>query len=216
MEHIKKVTQKDRYGNQVSYEFENPVKPIDQTELMKKMMDDMQEVPEMSMEVPMYDHPGEPKGTDTVPAWLTPGEFVVNKEATEIYGDEIKAMNDHGREIQAAKGMEVPGYQFGGNVPFIAGPMLTDPKFMQEGGWITDSLLDKLMEVESGGDPDAVSPAGAVGLYQWLPTSAAQAGYGVKPFDPKDPKAARAATKKYLEEYAEVSWLYTRRNIKSI
>ena len=48
----------------------------------------------------MPDHPGEPKGTDTVPAWLTPGEFVVNKEATEIYGDEIKAMNDHGRKIQ--------------------------------------------------------------------------------------------------------------------
>ena len=199
MDNVKKVTQKDRYGNQISYEFESPVKPIDQTELMKKMMDDMGPVPEMSMEVPEYDHPGEPKGTDTVPAWLTPGEFVVNKEATEIYGDEIKAMNDHGRELQAAKGMEVPGYQTGGNVPFIAGPMLTDPKFMQDGGWVTDELLDKLMEVESGGDPEAVSPAGAIGLYQWLPSSAKQAGYGVKPFDPKDPKAARAATKKYLE-----------------
>ena len=291
MDNVKKVTQKDRYGNQISYEFESPVKPIDQTELMKKMMDDMGPVPEMSMEVPEYDHPGEPKGTDTVPAWLTPGEFVVNKEATEIYGDEIKAMNDHGRELQAAKGMEVPGYQTGGDVPFIAGPMLTDPKFMQdggwipqlkwdltnkipgtdaynkkqawlkeqrmkpklheltaqqevnelfgkpsgsvlpdgriiekhpnftgthlewmfldpakqqafykkEGGWVTDELLDKLMEVESGGDPEAVSPAGAIGLYQWLPSSAKQAGYGVKPFDPKDPKAARAATKKYLE-----------------
>ena len=26
-------------------------------------------------------HPGAPKGSDTVPAWLTPGEFVVNREA---------------------------------------------------------------------------------------------------------------------------------------
>ena len=287
MDHVKKITQKDRYGNQVSYEFENPVKPLDQTAIVKQMMEDS--IPEI--EIPeMYDHPGEPKGTDTVPAWLTPGEFVVNKEATEIYGDEIKAMNDHGRELQAAKGMEVPhlqkggdswwnkrmagipqhtgyiddpdniaetvlqqdpyggkylkdiprpghyvdqatyyipkrreyvdeaalraannaalkakaeqiGFKFqqGGNVPFIAGPMLTDPKFMQEGGWITDALLDRLAEVESGGNNKAVSPAGAVGMYQWLPSSAKQAGYGVKPFDPLDTKAARAATAKYLK-----------------
>ena len=90
------------------------------------------------MEVPMMmDHPGEPKGTDTVPAWLTPGEFVVNKEATEIYGDEIKAMNDHGRELQAAKGMEVPkGYQNGGQIPFIAGPRLNDPEYHARCRWM--------------------------------------------------------------------------------
>ena len=60
-------------------------------------------------------------------------------------------------------------------------------------------MLDQLAEVESGGDNEAVSPVGAIGKYQWLPKSAAQAGYGVKPFDPKDPKAARAATRKYLQ-----------------
>ena len=229
-------------------------------------------------------------------------------------------MNDHGRELQAKKGMEVPGYQTGGNVPFIAGPMLTDPeyagagkwitkglnaltgdlyspyvttdeierwgdkhksfgenlatakkqkrnqireenreerweegtgkppppskpssarkyirsgiynpnysprayeqwkkdlkaynekygqpsiwdkiKYRQEGGWITDALLDRLAEVESGGNNKAVSPAGAVGKYQWLPSSAKQAGYGVKPFDPLDEKAARMATAQYLK-----------------
>ena len=249
MEHVKKVTQKDRYGNQVSYEFENPVKPIDQTEIIKKMMEDMGNIPEMEvgMEVPEYDHPGEPRGTDTVPAWLTPGEFVVNKEATEMYGPEIEAMNDHGREIQAAGGMEVPqgymtggmipGYQEGGNVPQKLSPLLqlyssltgigevrepVEPTvwkkspeqiaydelpwfekdraaFKQEGGWITEAMLDQLAEVESGGDNEAVSPVGAIGKYQWLPKSAAQAGYGVKPFDPKDPKAARAATRKYLQ-----------------
>ena len=99
MDNVKKVTQRDRYGNQISYEFDQPVKPIDQTKLIEKMMDNMGEIPMMEMGG-TPDHPGEPKGTDTVPAWLTPGEFVVNKEATEIYGDEIKAMNDHGREIQ--------------------------------------------------------------------------------------------------------------------
>ena len=68
-----------------------------------------------------------------------------------------------------------------------------------DGGWITDSLLDKLREVESGGDNEAVSPVGAIGAYQWLPKSAAQAGYGVKAFDPKNEKEARAATAKYLK-----------------
>lgn len=31
-------------------------------------------------------HPGAPKGTDTVPAWLTPGEFVQRKKAVDYYG----------------------------------------------------------------------------------------------------------------------------------
>ena len=85
---IKKYTQKDRYGNMMSFEFEVPEINIPP----------MQEIP----------HPGEPKGTDTVPAWLTPGEFVVNKEATQMYGNLIEDMNDHGRAIQAMNGMEVP------------------------------------------------------------------------------------------------------------
>ena len=184
MDHVKKITEKDRYGNQISYEFENPIKPLDQTEIVKHVMSDqspIEEIPTMIdiSSAPAYDHPGEPKGSDTVPAWLTPGEFVVNKEATDMYGPIIEQMNDHGREIQANKGMKVPYYQ--------------------DGGWVTDALLDRLAEIESGGNNKAVSPAGAVGMYQWLPSSAKQAGYGVKPFDPLDPKAARSATKQYLE-----------------
>ena len=96
---LKKFTQKDRYGNMRSFEFD--------------IAEGQMEVPPMTSSIPMYDHPGEPKGTDTVPAWLTPGEFVVNKEATDIYGPVIKQMNDVGREIQdmkpeyAAEGKEV-------------------------------------------------------------------------------------------------------------
>jgi hypothetical protein len=33
------------------------------------------------------------QGTDTVPAMLTPGEFVVNKKATDMYGPLLAAMN---------------------------------------------------------------------------------------------------------------------------
>ena len=35
-----------------------------------------------------------------MPAWLTPGEFVVNKEATDMFGPQIEAMNNEGRKVQ--------------------------------------------------------------------------------------------------------------------
>lgn len=119
---IKKVTQKDRYGNTMSYEFESPEKPLDPTRLAEKQMEIQAQVPDFQMDInsmsamippvmgeefnmgdPM-NHPGEPRGSDTVPAWLTPGEFVVNKEATEMFGPEIEAMNEVGK---MAKGGEV-------------------------------------------------------------------------------------------------------------
>jgi len=72
-------------------------------------------------------------------------------------------------------------------------------------GWVTDSLLDSLRMVESSGrhynDQGGLltSPAGALGAYQWMPDSAANAGYGVTPFDINDEAAQRAATRQYLE-----------------
>ena len=96
----KKVTQKDRYGNEVVMEYEPDVKPLDPTELAKEAMKQGGDVPMMSIGMADGGHPGEPKGTDTVPAWLTPGEFVVNKEAVDMYGPQIEAMNDHGRQVQ--------------------------------------------------------------------------------------------------------------------
>ena len=89
-----KTTQKDRYGNMRSLEIETEGNNL--------------EVPPMGSGIPQYEavgglaenHPGDPKGSDTVPAWLTPGEFVVNKEAVDIYGPQIKKMNDVGRDIQ--------------------------------------------------------------------------------------------------------------------
>lgn len=88
---IKKFTKKDKEGNTVSLEFDVPP---------------MQEIP----------HPGEPKGTDTVPAWLTPGEFVVNAEATRMFEPQIEAMNNMGREIQKAQGGSIPTYAAEGDI----------------------------------------------------------------------------------------------------
>jgi lysozyme len=105
MMNVKKYSQKDRYGNEMSVEF--------------------YDVPDMK--VP--DHPGGPKGTDTVPAWLTPGEFVMNAEATRMFEPQIEQMNNAGRSVQAQQGGTIPEYAAhgkpiyaaaGGNSGFLA------------------------------------------------------------------------------------------------
>lgn len=104
---IKKVMHKDRHGAQVSVEFEqgqgaNPKALGVLQEFFQAAIPQMGGVPE---------HPGEPKGTDTVPAWLTPGEFVMNAEATRMFEPQIEAMNDAGRAVQAAQGGSIPEYK---------------------------------------------------------------------------------------------------------
>ena len=157
-----KATQKDRYGNMKSLEI---------------TMDNQLEVPPMASAVPMYDHPGEPKGTDTVPAWLTPGEFVVNKEATDMYGPLIKKINDEGRKVQdmkpkyAAEGIEVPKLKY--DVVTEAG--LSRPSFnIEDTDFSKINKFDKeikktamryeldpeylkaVLYAESSGDPNAI------------------------------------------------------------
>lgn len=85
MNNIKKLTQKDRHGNMISFEFDVPP---------------MESIP----------HPGQPMGTDTVPAWLTPGERVMNAEAERMYGPMLYQMNEQGRAVQRAQGGTIPEY----------------------------------------------------------------------------------------------------------
>jgi len=95
---LKKFEQKDRYGNMFSIEFDTSV-------------------PEMS-DIP--NHPGSPKGTDTVPAWLTPGEFVMNAEAVRMFEPQIEEMNNAGRSIQAQQGGTIPEYAANGGPVYAA------------------------------------------------------------------------------------------------
>jgi hypothetical protein len=48
-------------------------------------------------------------------------------------------------------------------------------------------LVVRQVQAESGFDPNAVSPAGAFGLLQLMPATAAQPGYGVAPARDKSP-----------------------------
>jgi hypothetical protein len=54
-------------------------------------------------------------------------------------------------------------------------------------------LLNAVMQAESGGNPKAVSPAGAQGLFQFMPATANE--LGIDPFDPQ--QAAEGAAKYY-------------------
>ena len=58
-------------------------------------------------------------------------------------------------------------------------------------------LFLKQGEIESGFNPTAVSPTGARGVYQWLPSSAADPGYGIFPFNPDDTQANIQAAAQY-------------------
>jgi hypothetical protein len=187
--HIKSFRQKDRYGNEMSVEFFD--------------------VPEM--QIPVYDHPGDPKGTDTVPAWLTPGEYVINAEATRKYEPLLEEINEEGKEMQAAQGGSIPSYVFSGGMINNLSSL-----YRAEGGstpsWLTDELLDSIMQVESGGDVEAKSSAGALGPYQIMPATAAQPGYGVTPLSQEeltDPVKSREFARSYLAGIAANNPDYT-------
>jgi len=62
-----------------------------------------------------------------------------------------------------------------------------------------NTLIDKLAEVESNSNPDAVSPVGALGKYQIMPASAKDPGFGVTPIDIAT--ATDGEQRVFVEEY---------------
>ena len=204
---LKSLSQKDRYGNMFSFEFFEPDASIPMMMVIPDMADGYNGADTSN-------HPGEPKGTDTVPAWLTPGENVVNAEASRLPGNQekIDEMNEQGRAVQQAQGGPIPTYAAGGmEVPRYDGMLnslgqrLGDrdggPMYSAAGDFVTNSLLDRIRRIESGGDPNATSEAGAMGQYQIMPATAAQPGYGVTPLaaeDIRDPVKSREFARQYL------------------
>ena len=156
---LKKFMKKDRHGNMMSFEFDMP----------------QANVPSMN-NVPTYDHPGNPKGTDTVPAWLTPGEFVVNKEATDMFGPIIEKINNIGRKKQK----ESPVYAQDGTK--IGADRLEQDELFQtqlnkmlekyQGPEFSKEKLYKMIAGESSFDPTVKNPkSSATGLFQFTDTA---------------------------------------------
>jgi TP901 family phage tail tape measure protein len=80
--------------------------------------------------------PFTPKGTDTVPAMLTPGEFVINRAATQKHLPLLKAINNN----------QVPGYAKGGKVRYFSGgsdgPISPSSGGSGGGGGVSNISLD--------------------------------------------------------------------------
>lgn len=69
-----------------------------------------------------------PRGTDTVPAWLSPGEFVVNAAAARVYWKDLMQMNSQSKPIYRAQGGPVPyvtGLGFGAGFSVRGGDSVT-------------------------------------------------------------------------------------------
>jgi len=65
-----------------------------------------------------------PRGTDTVPAMLTPGEFVVKKDAVQKYGvNTLTSMNSMTKSL--------PSYEGGGNIEKMENKMTSTPLMEQ-------------------------------------------------------------------------------------
>jgi hypothetical protein len=64
--------------------------------------------------------PGSPQGTDTIPAWLTPGEFVVNAKAAARNRDLLEQLNSFGTTTR---------------------PTFISPTYKQGGGSIGDTKI---------------------------------------------------------------------------
>ncbi len=63
---------------------------------------------------------------------------------------------------------------------------------------VPPAVLGWQIQHESGGNPNAYNPSsGATGIAQFLPSTAAQPGYGIAPFDPTDPVASINAAAQY-------------------
>lgn len=73
--------------------------------------------------------------------------------------------------------------------------MTVDLSELEQHFGLPPGLLAAVQQTESGGDPNAVSPKGALGAYQFMPATAAQ--YGIDPLNPD--QAAQGAAHMYSD-----------------
>jgi hypothetical protein len=71
----------------------------------------------------------QPRGTDTVPAMLTPGEFVVNRRSTQANLPLLKAINNGGAN----------GMSYGGIVDYFKQGGIIRPKYYADGATVTSA-----------------------------------------------------------------------------
>lgn len=91
-----------------------------------------------------------------------------------------------------------------GNYAAAVDPLTTHFRAAEERYDLPAGLLSRVAYQESRYDVNAVSPKGAVGLMQFLPSTAAQLG-----FDPRDPAASIDGAGRYLQQLHQQTGSWT-------
>lgn len=119
----------------------------------------------------------------------------------DVHGNPIPQGNSSGTAVGSAASGPATGASAAlpaetqAYVPKVMDALQGQPPFDQF-GQPTAALLDAVQQVESGGNPNAGSPAGAQGPYQFMPATAASVGVS----NPFDPQQARQGAAKYLAQ----------------
>ena len=155
----------------------------------------------------------DPTNRDTVPAMLTPGEFVLNKEATALFGPQIEAMNEAGLQQRRAEN-ELVKANIGKKISKLHGEGYTAPgqafAIAKSMGYNTGGLVGFLKEHEGYRDKAYQDQAGVwtIGYGRTTnpdgsPISPGQTTNQEKEDKWLDKRAAadRAATEKFAEKH---------------
>ncbi len=144
-----------------------------------------------------FDHTPSRPGIDHVGIYVGDGKMIAAPQAGEVVkvqdvGDPALIRRVLPRSAAAPSSGPATGRGLGG-VPYA-------DLFTSAGArhGVDPALLAAVAKVESGFDPAAVSPAGATGLMQFMPATAA--GLGV---DPTDPASAVDGAARYLRELTD-------------
>ena len=132
------------------------------------------------------------KSTGALERALIDNGIVRNSNASPELQGQIASAKTHGSEMQKL----FKTTDANGNEIFPTGAEVSNGNDIYSR--IADAVLPNLIQTESSGNPNAISPKGAVGLTQIMPETAANPGYGVKPLQDNSPEEQKRFGRDYL------------------
>lgn len=158
------------------------------------------------------------------PAWVLAGAGVVAASGVEVYQrtkalingekyDQIPTQSEEMNELERLKRLNWsknnPGVPYHGSKPnptkegaALLGWLQPKLNKLEETFGLPTGLLRSMAITESGGDPYAVSGAGAKGLFQFMPGTAKD--FGLKGGDVFDPEKSAGAAARYMSQLLQM------------
>jgi soluble lytic murein transglycosylase-like protein len=143
-----------------------------------------------------FDHTPSRPGIDHVGIYVGDGKMIAAPQAGEVV--KVQDVGDPAliRRVLPASAAPAPAAAGGAGLAGVPYADLFTAAGARHG--VQPALLAAVAQVESGFDPAAVSPAGATGLMQFMPATAA--GLGV---DPANPASAVDGAARYLRQLTD-------------